>query len=363
MSVIDPNATDHNHGVQSSPWQTRNETSGALARTARVRDPILWVLEESDDPRWVAAMENLRQELRQNPKYKPDVLIQDHRESQLRARKKTQTAVGLGLAGVLVIAAWLNFGTFQLRQWVTYERGTAQMGPVRLRDGSVLQLNSSSRVSVNVTGSTRRVVLDSGEALFDVRPDSSRAFDVEVGVLKVVAKGTSFAVRKVDDNEIETLVNHGRVEVDIPRAPRVYRGAPESPPDGQGTRTAEKVEPTRAFEAVGEVKAGQVADISANGHMDVSDVEQTDLDKRLAWAEQYRWIENMTIEEAVALFNQYNVRKLKVADPTIAKWPISGRYHLTEPERFAEQLEGIGVIHETPKSDSGADAPILLKKK
>ena len=363
MSVIDPNATEHTRGVPSSPRKTRNEVSGAPVRTARGRDSLAWVLEESDDPRWVAAMENLRRNIRQNPKYNPDILIQDYHESRLRARKWTQAALGLGLVGMLVTAIWFGYGMLQGRPWVTYERGAAQMDPIRLRDGSVLQLNSRSRVSVNVTGPTRRVVLNSGQALFDVHPDGARFFDVEVGVFKVVAKGTSFALRKVDDNEIEALVSHGSVEVDVPRAPRVYRGAPESPPDGQETRTAEKVEPTQTFEPVGEVKAGQVAEITANGHMDVNNVKQTDIDQRLAWANQFRWVTKMTLEEAVALFNQYNVRKLEIADPRIANWSISGRYHLTEPDRFAEQLEGIGVIHETLESVAGADARILLKKK
>jgi transmembrane sensor len=82
---------------------------------------------------------------------------------------------------------------------------------VLLQDGSVFQLNDHSRVRVNLTESTRHVLVESGEVFFEVSPDFRRPFDVQAGTAKFIAKGTAFSVRKDEDGKVETTVTHGIV--------------------------------------------------------------------------------------------------------------------------------------------------------
>ena len=275
----------------------------------------------------------------------------------------------LGILG-LAMAAWfgVGHGRFQAYSSVTYQSETSRMGPLSLRDGSVFQLNSRSRLRVNFTESTRGIVLDSGEVFFDVSHDAVRPFDVQAGVVKLSAKGTAFSVKKRDDGAIETTVRQGTVEVVVPRRPRLYRGAPEEVSEGKAAADdSQRVGDTKAVreaKTVGRpVQAGEVATIGADGQMNVTEVGQADLVKRLAWADPIQDLDGMTLQEAVELYNRYNVRKLEIADPDLGKRPVTGRYHLTEPDRFVEALESHGIRHQTQGPGSDANARILLTRK
>lgn len=381
MSVLDSSAASNN--TQASQWADRNPSYSALTGQSqthpeRTEGRAPHPVEGAEVPRWVAVMESLREQILRDPNYAPEVLIQSYRALLQRNRRRKRIAVICGILGVLVSVTWfgLDHGRVRAYPWVTYQSQTAQMDPVSLPDGSVVQLNNRSQVRVNFTDSTRRVVLESGEVFLDVSPDVLRPFDVQAGTARLIAKGTAFSVRKDDDGDIETTVRHGSVEVEIPRRPRLYRGAPELLPGEDAgekkvrgvngvdeTAGVDRAQGAGVPKPVGEVKAGEVATIDADGQFSVTKVEQTDLAKRLAWADPVRILDGMTLKDAVELFNRYNVRKLKIADPELGRIRISGGHHLTQPERFAEQLEQLGVTHRTQGSEASADAQILLMRK
>ncbi len=76
-----------------------------------------------------------------------------------------------------------------------------QKSTVILSDGSKVILNSESSISYpKHFGSTRQVTL-SGEAFFEVTPDSERPFTVLTGNMSTTALGTSFNVRHFPEEE------------------------------------------------------------------------------------------------------------------------------------------------------------------
>lgn len=334
MSVLDPSAI--RDGVPTSQSANRNPT-----------------VRRAGDTRWVTALQSVRDRILQDPRYAPEVLIQRHRARLKRIRRRQRIVVACGILCVLASATWLglNHSRLQAHPWATYQREADQIEPVLLRDGSVFQLNDRSRVRVNLTDSTRYVWVDSGEVFFDVSPDAQRPFDVQVGTTRLIAKGTAFSVRKDDTGEVETTVRHGLVEVQVPR---LYRGAPEQ------TRDTRKAAATRA---VGEIKAGEVGTIDADGQFSVTQVEEADIARRLAWADPVRSLNGMTLNQAVALFNRYNARKLEIADLELGRMPVSGLYHLTQPEQFIERLGQLGIRHVIQGSEAGAGARIILMRK
>lgn len=82
-----------------------------------------------------------------------------------------------------------------------------------LADGTKVWLNSDTKLEFPVvfSGKARKVRL-SGEAYFQVKPDKSAPFCVEVNKMEIVVLGTSFNVHAYDET-IKTTLVEGRVEV------------------------------------------------------------------------------------------------------------------------------------------------------
>jgi transmembrane sensor len=118
-------------------------------------------------------------------------------------------------AGVAAVA--LGLGLFSgLNHPATYtaEFSTAlgERRHVALPDGSVIDLNSRSRVQVRYEQDRRGIELTEGEAMFSVEHDSSRPFVVEAGSGKVTVTGTRFDVRR-DLSQTRVAVEQGTVKV------------------------------------------------------------------------------------------------------------------------------------------------------
>ncbi|WDU60421.1 FecR family protein [Pseudomonas poae] len=83
---------------------------------------------------------------------------------------------------------------------------------VALPDGSVMDLNSRSRVAVRYEKDRRGVELKQGEAMFSVEHDTRRPFVVAAGAGQVTVTGTRFDVRR-DDDQTRVVVEAGTVKV------------------------------------------------------------------------------------------------------------------------------------------------------
>ncbi|GAB3936610.1 FecR family protein [Larkinella terrae] len=88
---------------------------------------------------------------------------------------------------------------------------------VRLSDGSLIKLNSDTKLSFpKPFGRDIRTVSLNGEAFFNVERDETKPFVISVGDLKIKVLGTSFNVKNYDDeNEVEITVKSGKVSVNL----------------------------------------------------------------------------------------------------------------------------------------------------
>ena len=89
---------------------------------------------------------------------------------------------------------------------------------VALPDGSVIDLNSRSRLQVHYEKDRRLIELSEGEAMFSVEHDSSRPFVVEAGSGKITVTGTRFDVRR-EVTQTRVAVEQGTVKVQGHDAP------------------------------------------------------------------------------------------------------------------------------------------------
>jgi ferric-dicitrate binding protein FerR (iron transport regulator) len=89
---------------------------------------------------------------------------------------------------------------------------------VSLSDGTRVHLNAMSSITYPVpfTAAERRVIL-TGQAYFDVQPESDRPFVVETARHAVSVLGTSFDVKAyADDEKVETTLREGSVAINLP---------------------------------------------------------------------------------------------------------------------------------------------------
>jgi len=117
-------------------------------------------------------------------------------------------AVGIGAAVVLIGGGLPSRGDL-----IVGRRGAPE--PIALADGSAVRLNGHSEVRVDL-GEHERVLRLKGEGFFEVAPDRSRPFSVEVDGVRVTAVGTRFNVdqrRTPEGKMVEVVVFEGSVRV------------------------------------------------------------------------------------------------------------------------------------------------------
>ncbi len=116
-----------------------------------------------------------------------------------RARNRR---AGLGIAASLLLGAGLSAFYFTYLSGADghrLERHFTRVGEqktLELDDGSAVTLNTGTQLAVRYGETARTIVLERGEAFFEVAEDSARHFTVELGARSVTAIGTAFSVRK-----------------------------------------------------------------------------------------------------------------------------------------------------------------------
>lgn len=148
----------------------------------------------------------------------------------LRRRALPLSLATLALGGLLVLLV------AQFRP-PTYETDVGAQQIVRLDDGSVLRLNTDSKVAIHFGRKQRTVRLLRGEGFFEVAHDLSRPFVVEAGATRVRALGTKFDVRRLRAGTQVTLLE-GRVQVTRESRPEAWTLKPNQQVTVNGMVTA-----------------------------------------------------------------------------------------------------------------------------
>ncbi len=226
---------------------------------------------------------------------------------------------GLAIATVLLLPAVRG-------QVMQTERGERRQ--VVLADGSVIQIDPQSRLRVRFEEHTRRVVLDSGRALFHVATNPHRPFLVEADATTVRAVGTAFAVERKEQGVIVT-VSEGKVAI-----------------EGKAAAVA-----APAF-----LTANEQVTVSAAGS--ATPVRKVDSARALAWAEGRLNFESTPIREVVAQFNRYNSIQLRVEDEELARRPISGVFNAANPESFIAFIQATTSVQ--VKRDGDGDGDVVI---
>ncbi len=229
---------------------------------------------------------------------------------------------GGAAAASAVLTAGLTFAT--RGETFTTKRGEVRIVP--LSDGSVVSLNTESRLRVHYGANERTIHLDDGEALFDVAKDKLRPFVVHAGETVVRAVGTSFTVRRFADAQVQVLVREGVVDV--------RRGLTAAQP----VRLSANMRATSQAPTV-EASPAQVIRVSAVA------VQPADVDRALAWREGRIAFQGETLRQAVTELERYSDTRIVIEDPAIANEEITGLFQANNAVGFAQTVATSFGLH------------------
>lgn len=223
--------------------------------------------------------------------------------SALRRRTVLAGSVAAGLA----VAAGGGFWLPRLLGQESYSTRIGETKEIVLSDGSMVTLNTDSKILVHYSKTRRQIQLLQGEALFDVAKNKKRPFVVIAGDTQVRAVGTSFTVKLLPQQPVQVLVREGVVEIKRPQVP-------EAAPVRLAANTL-AVAPPQAPISTEPVPRIQVA-------------------RDLAWREGRIAFDNETLANAAREFGRYSDVQIRV-DPELENQTITGLFVSNDPVGFA----------------------------
>lgn len=175
---------------------------------------------------------------------------------------------------------------------------------VLLSDGTTVHLNAGSRLVYPEVfhGSTREVIL-SGEAFFDVSPDTERPFYVYTNDLRIRVLGTKFNVSAYPlDNVVETVLAEGRISL------------------GRNDENRD----VKSYE----LKPGDLASFNRTSGETV--LRQVDLDNYILWTEGILKFESTHLSRVLKRLERYYDIRFNIKDALLGTMQISGKLVLTD---------------------------------
>jgi transmembrane sensor len=223
--------------------------------------------------------------------------------SVLRRRTVLVGSVAAGLAVTAGGGAWL----MRLLGQESYSTRVGETREIVLSDGSMVTLNTDSRILVHYSKTRREIQLLQGEALFDVAKNKKRPFVVMAGDTQVRAVGTSFTVKLLAEQPVQVLVREGVVEIkrlQVPQAPPVR------------------------------LVANTLALAPPQAPISTEAVPRIQVTRDLAWREGRIAFDNETLANAAREFGRYSDIQIRVP-PELESQTITGLFVSNDPVGFA----------------------------
>jgi transmembrane sensor len=309
---------------QASEWIVRLDKD--VPESVRADFEVWWAADARHQAAYLRQLEAWDRLDRLQALRPPRVERSGGRESGLQrwlGRRRRTTVVRRLISGVAAAALVAGVGyllresALDIGETREYATGVGGFERVVLSDGSMLELNTDSKLRVDLDGDRRIVQLERGEATFRVAHDAQRPFMVMVGGTVVRAIGTQFNVRRRNAS-VEVMVVEGVVAL--------------GSLDTLGERGSVP-QPTTPV-----VSAGKIAIAEPTG-LKLHEVAQEEVQRTLAWQNGMLSFNGQTLAEAAEEFNRYNRRKVVVADAALASLRIGGQFRATNIDTFAAVLQ------------------------
>jgi transmembrane sensor len=226
----------------------------------------------------------------------------------------------------------------------TYATTFGEQRSIILDDGSVVDINSHSKIRVRYSATERDVELLEGQALFRVAKNAARPFWVSSETTRVRAVGTEFDVYNRRDGTVVSVVE-GRVAVlmnsEIVSVGTAKVGSEERSDRGRASNLGTGDDASIVISAGEQVLVTPLA-IQKFAHPNIMIAT--------AWTQRELAFESASLSEVAEEFNRYNRRQLVIDDPALYDFHITGVFSSGDPAslvRFLRERPGVRVT-ETP---------------
>ena len=290
----------------------------------------------------LGALDDWRDELREDSMYRSF-----SGRPRAMGQRRTRNIAASGLAATILVGVAILFATasgyfdvFNAPADAVTRHATAvgERTTLKLGDGSVITLNTGSEILVGMTDTVRRVVMDRGEAYFDVARDPLRPFTVEVGGQSITAHGTEFNLRRLDDGFTVALVD-GRLALH-------WQGGepPADPPwlDLEGSDGFESV-----FGEVLGLESGTVLHFDARDRT-VRARHDPDVAHRQQWRQGRLSFRDEPMSTVIAELGRYSAKPIRIRDPHVGDIRVFATLRLDPIEGALSTLENAMPIRVVP---------------
>jgi len=267
--------------------------------------------------------------------------------------------VGLAAALMLIVSTTIFWG-LRPDDGKVLATAIGEQRAVRLDDGSVVHLNTDTRVRIHFTETAREIQLIQGEALFTVKRDVNRPFRVQSDGIRVEALGTQFNVRRRNDDTVVSVVE-GRVAVVDPSRIAAEAGPSTDPTAGSsqigtsaeqgrtesgvGSQKAPGVAANVPYEAGRPAPAGALAVLAAGEQVSVA-VDGTldqppaqNVSAATAWRQRQLVFSNTPLVDVAAEVARYNVApRLQIEGAALQGRRLNGVFAADDPESLIQFL-------------------------
>jgi len=227
-----------------------------------------------------------------------------------------------------------NYWVRIMGEEITYRTEIGKTQKITLKDGSRLEMNGHSSVSVCFTKWRRKVDLPEGEVFFQVAYNTQRPFEVRSHQGMVRVLGTSFHVRS----------RNGRVAVDVENGRVQVTTDPEKNSGISGKGVV--------------IKAGEGVDYNWSGRMDRMRVAR--LDEVSAWRKGKIVFRSRRLLEVLQELEHYHRVRLELPDKKLWNSRFTGTF---DSHDLDEILEAIKVSFSL-RSEIAPDGTVeLISKK
>jgi transmembrane sensor len=311
---------------EASAWLIRIEEDGLDPE--RERDFHRWLVGDPRHRRTYDAMRETWFDIAQLPGLEDLAPVPQAPARRLSARPAWQwaagTAVATSLAAILLLVLHLISPTAP-----QYRTDIAETRIITLPDGSSVTLGARSSITIAYEAAERRVILSSGEALFDVVHDARRPFVVDAGASLVRDLGTKFDVNRAPGS-VRVGVIEGRVQVTrtgSARTPSVTLAG------GQGVQML-------AANSVGSPASSTPLVVTAQGTPG-------------AWRDGRLVFDNVRLADLSADVNRYYAPGVSLGSPAVGELRVTAAFKTSEIPAFMGALDATLPVRTDQLSNGG----------
>jgi transmembrane sensor len=169
-------------------------------------------------------------------------------------------------------------------------------------------LNTDSKAQVGFSETERRIVLERGEAYFEVVRDARRPFIVAAGASEIRVTGTKFTVRRDADSTAVTVTEGSVLVAPIAGKPPV------------------------------KLQLGDKAILSESQPRPVK-IAKVDPERANAWLDGYLDFDDAPLASVIAEVNRYAAKPIMLEDQSLAAVHLSARFRVGDVEALKFALK------------------------